>query len=42
MSKVKEILKKENVRILNQVKDWREAIKVSTDPLSEQGYITEN
>ena len=42
MSKVKEILKKENVRILNQVKDWREAIKVSTDPLIEQGYITEN
>lgn len=42
MSKVTEFLKKENVRIVDAVSDWREAIKICTDPLIEQGYITEN
>lgn len=42
MSKVTEYLKKENVRIVEAVEDWREAIRVATEPLAEQGYITEN
>lgn len=33
-----DILKLENVRILNGVKDWIEAIYVSVNPLVEQGY----
>lgn len=33
-----EILKLENVRILNSVKDWIEAIHVAVQPLVEQGY----
>ena len=36
-----EYLKRENVRILNSVRDWREAIEVSTRQLIEQGFITE-
>ena len=33
-----EILKLENVRILDSVKDWIEAINVAVQPLVEQGY----
>lgn len=39
--KIKELLKKENVRILDAVKDWKEAIRVSVLPLVEQGYCEE-
>ena len=41
-NKIAAYLKPENVRIIDCVKDWREAINVSTHLLVEQGYITDN
>ena len=41
-NKIAAYLKPENVRIIDCVKDWREAINVSTHPLVVQGYITDN
>lgn len=37
-----DMLKKENVRILESVDDWKEAITVSLQSLVDQGYVTEN
>ncbi|MFV0393860.1 MAG: PTS sugar transporter subunit IIA [Coprobacillaceae bacterium] len=35
---IEELLKQENVRILDTVSDWKDAIKVAITPLIEQGY----
>lgn len=35
---MKELLKKENVKIIPNVKDWVEAIHVAVQPLVDQGY----
>lgn len=35
---MKEMLKKENIKIMDCVKDWVEAIQVSVQPLVEQGF----
>lgn len=37
-----DMLKKENVRILDRVEGWEDAIIVSLQSLVEQGYVTEN
>ncbi|WP_455714710.1 PTS sugar transporter subunit IIA [Anaerosporobacter sp.] len=34
-----ELLKKENVRIMDKAKDWKDAIRISVQPLEEQGYV---
>lgn len=39
---IKDFLKRENVRIVEQARDWQDAIDLSTRPLIEQGYITED
>lgn len=41
-NKIMDFLKRENVRIVEQAEDWRDAIEISTRPLIEQGYITED
>lgn len=41
-NKITDFLRPENVRIVEQAKDWQDAIELSTRPLIEQGYITEN
>lgn len=33
------LLEKQNVRILNEAKDWKTAIRFSVMPLEEQGYV---
>lgn len=38
---ITEMLKPENVRIIEEPCDWEEAIHISTKALVEQGYITE-
>ena len=38
---MKEILKLENVKITDSVNDWKEAVKISVQPLVEQGYCEE-
>ena len=38
---IKDILQKCNVQILEEVRDWREAIQVCCRPLIRTGYITE-
>ena len=37
-----DMLKKENVQILDHVDDWKEAITVSLRSLEEQGYVTQD
>lgn len=37
---LKDLLKRENVAVIDSVKDWRDAIEVGTKALIEQGYIT--
>lgn len=37
---MKDMLKKENVVILDSVKDWEDAIHVSIQPMVDQGYCT--
>lgn len=39
---ISEMMKKENVQIIDSVSDWQEAIYISTKNLIEQGYITED
>ena len=36
---LKDLLKYENVEIIDSVKDWRDAVEVATRKLVEQGYI---
>ena len=36
---LKDLLKRENVEIIDSVKDWRDAIEIGTKKLIEQGYI---
>ena len=38
---IKDLLKKENCRIVESVADWQEAVHVSLEQLIEQGYCTE-
>ena len=38
---IEKILKQENCRIIPGVKDWKEAVYVSLEPLIKQGYCTE-
>lgn len=38
---IKEVLKKENIRILDAVMDWKEAIDIAVRPLIQQGYCEE-
>ena len=38
---MKDILKMENVKITDSVKDWKEAIEISVQPLIQQGYCEE-
>lgn len=40
-NKIMDFLKRENVRIIEEARDWEDAIDLSTRPLVEQGYITE-
>ena len=37
---MKELLKAENVQILDGVADWKEAIRKSTEPLERGGFVT--
>ena len=37
---IKEILKKENVEVIDSVEDWRDAVEKGTRLLIEGGYIT--
>lgn len=39
---ITDMLKLENIRIVEEVKDWREAIHLSLEPLLTGGFITEN
>lgn len=39
---IADMMKLENIRILEAVKDWKEAIHISLEPLLKGGYITEN
>lgn len=39
---ISDMLKKENVQILDSVSNWQEAIYISTKNLVEQRYITKN
>ncbi len=36
-----DMLKKENIRVLDHVDDWKAAIAKSLEPLVEQNYVTE-
>lgn len=36
---ISEMLKKENVRILDRVEDWKQAIHISLEPLVRGGYV---
>ena len=36
-----DMLKRDNVRVINQSYDWKDAIAVSLEPLVEQGFVTE-
>lgn len=36
---ISEMLKRENVRILDRVEDWQQAIHVSLEPLIRGGYV---
>lgn len=38
---IQDMLKPENVRIVEKVDDWKEAITVSLQSLVDQGYVTE-
>lgn len=38
MKGIYDLLKKENVRILPEVRDWREAVQVAVQPLVDGGY----
>lgn len=38
MKEIYEMLKKENIQILDRVSDWREAIHVAVQPLVDGGY----
>lgn len=39
---IKDMLKLQNIRMIEEVADWKEAIHVSVNPLVEEGYVTEN
>ncbi len=41
MAVISEMLKKENIRILEEIKDWETAIRISLDPLKNGGYVEE-
>lgn len=34
-----ELLDKKNVRIIDKAEDWKDAIRISVQPLEEQGYV---
>ena len=34
-----EMLKKENIKILDEIEDWETAIRISLQPLEEGGYV---
>ena len=36
---IAEMLKKENVQIIDSVADWKEAIHVAVQPLVDGGYV---
>lgn len=38
---IRDMLKQENVKIVDRVNDWKEAITVSLQSLEEQGYVTD-
>lgn len=38
---IQDMLRPENVQIIEQVDNWEEAITVSLQSLEEQGYVTE-
>ncbi|MDO4312106.1 MAG: PTS sugar transporter subunit IIA [Eubacteriales bacterium] len=39
---IADMLKMENIRIMEEVNDWQDAIHISLEPLLQGGYITEN
>lgn len=39
---ISEMLKLENIQIIESAKDWKEAIHLSLEPLVNGGYVTEN
>lgn len=40
MEAMKEMLKRENVQIVDSCKDWKEAVHVAAQPLVNGGYVT--
>ena len=36
---IADMLKKENIQIIDSIPDWREAIRVSVQPLVDTGYV---
>ena len=38
---IEQLLKEENCRVVQGVKDWKEAIHLSLEPLVAQGYCTD-
>lgn len=36
---ITDMLKKENIQIIDSIPDWREAIRVSVQPLVDTGYV---
>lgn len=39
MAGMKEMLKRENVQIVEKVSDWEESVHVAVQPLVDQGYV---
>lgn len=39
---IADMLKVENIRIMEEISDWKEAIHISLEPLLEGGFITDN
>lgn len=39
MATMQDMLKRENVQIVDGVKDWRDAVHVAVQPLVDQGYV---
>ena len=36
---IAQMLRKENIQILDQVADWQEAVRVSVKPLVQTGFV---
>ena len=36
---ISEMLRKENIQILDHIDDWKEAVHISMKPLEDKGYV---